>query len=414
MAEGSRLARWWGLVTLAGRRVLSSASGMESRQVALHVAGVAIPVALMLVVTSVSVGLATGTTVRSPDVDYWIVPESGNAQSAVVSVSGPQFGRVHQVSDRLNGREDIAYATPVLLELLQLQSGETTEYVLAVGVIPGETPTEIGGVSTAALAAGDPHFANGTYNGTWTGEAALSAAAAELLGARNGNTLAVSRPTGRPINRTVTVVGTSRGGEAVVGELPIALVHLSELQTITGAAAGDQADQILVETTRPEAKAALATVYPRSVVLSRVGLTTREVGQSQLPLALGVAGLVVAVVLGLLFAASTMGLAIADDSRNRAVLRALGVSGRSRATIVATQALIVTLIGGIVGVGLGVVGVRVTNVLAQRYIVDVPVASFHPTLVAYGIGVALVIGLLTVPYLLVVSRRTTTIDALRE
>lgn len=415
MADGdgrSRLARWRGLFGLAGRRVAARATGQGSRQLWLTVAGVALPVALLLVVTSVSTGLATGATVTNPDVDYWIVPESGDAASAVVSVGGPQLGRVHATSTRLSERDGIDHATPVLRSMVQVRAASgREEFVIAVGVVPRATPDRFAGVSTAGLSPGDPYFADGRYDGAHTGEAVLSAGAAELLGASAGSTLGVGAASaGR--NRSFTVVNVSEGGATAGGTLPVMVVHLSELQAVTGADAGDRADQLLVSTTEPGVREALEGVYPESLVLTRSGLATQRLFDAALPRALSLTALAVALVVGVLFAGSTLGLAVAAEGRHRALLSALGVSGRSRAAVLAVEVTIVALVGGVAGAALGAAGAAAINLVALRTLTTLPVAVFRPVFVGYGLAVALAIGLATVPYLLAVGRRTTAVEDL--
>jgi putative ABC transport system permease protein len=127
---------------------------------------------------------------------------------------------------------------------------------------------------------------------------------------------------------------------------------------------------------------------------------------SELPLAMGVAALLVAVVVGALFVATTQGLEVEADSEQLATLAAIGVSGRARATLLAVQALALTLAGGALGVALAYVATAGLNWAAVRAVAPVPIASFHPALVAYGLGVSALIGLLVAPYLLVMERRT--------
>lgn len=404
-----RLARWRGIVGLAGRRLWRRATAIAPRQVAFTVSGIAIPVALLVVVTSISVGLAAGGTVASPDVDYWVVPESG-ASSPVVSVGGPRFGGVHDVSARLNERGDVAYATPVLLELVRAEAGAASEYVLAVGVVPGGDPVELAGASTAGLTPGDPHYANGDFDGPRTDEVVLSGAAGTLLGSATGDSLDLHLG---GASRSVTVANVTAGSGAS-GNLPVVIVHLSELQTLTGAAAGDQADQLLVQTTDPGVRSVLAGLYPQSLVLEQRGFSAGQVVDSSLSLAVALAALAVALIVGTLSAATTLGLAVAASSGERAVLAAVGVSRRSRAAMLAVEALVVAAVGGLLGVVLGFAGVPLANRLATRFVSDVTVARWQPELGAYGLGVALLIGLLVLPYLLLVSRRTTTLESLSE
>ena len=410
MTDVGRLARWSGVVGLALRRVWTRATRTAPRQVGFTVTGIALPVALLVVVTSVSLGLAAGGTVQSPDVDYWIVPESG-ASSPVVAVGGPQLGEVHPVAERLSARPDVTYATPVLLELVRLGSGEEREYVLAVGVVPGEAPVEVAGTSTAGLTPGDPHYANGTYEGPRTGEAVLSSGAASLTGLEAGDSASVV--VGESGERTFEVVNVSAAGSAAT-DLPVAVVHLSELQSLTGAASGDRADQLLVQTTDPGVRPALESVYPRSLVVEKGGIAPGRVLDSSLALAVGLAALAVALVVGTLFSATTLGLAVAASGPERAVLAAIGFAGASRSVLLAVEALVLAAVGGVLGVALGFAGVPLANRLATRFVGETAVARADPLLVPYGLGVALAISLLVLPYLLVMGRRSTTVEALLE
>ena len=405
---GSRIATWLGLAGLAGRRLAARATRTAPRQVAFTVTGVALPVALLLVVTSVSLGLAGGGTVASADADYWLVPEDG-AGSAVVPVEGPRFGSVHAAASRLEARDDVAHATPVLLELVHFEAGGRSAWVLAVGVVPGEAPLDVAGVSTAALAPGDPHYADGGYDGPRTDEVVLSSGAAALLDVDAGAAVTAST---RRAARPLTVVAVDAGAQG--GELPVAVVHLAELQTLTGTAAGDAADQLLVHATAPSARAALAGVYPRSTVVERGGLGAGRVLDDDLATAVAAAALAVALVVGALSAATAMGLAVAASSADRAVLSAVGFSARSRAGLLAVETLALALAGGVLGVAGWLAAVPLANRVAARYVADTTVARVHPELAAYGLAAALAIGLLVLPYLLVVGRRTTTVEALVE
>lgn len=404
--------RWPDLVGFAANGVREALITRRSRQRWFTVVGIGLPIALLLTVTSVSTGLAAGATIQNPGIDYWIVPESSGTSSPVVAVGGPQFGEVHSTSARLTARTDVAYASPVLQSLVRVQAtAGRSEFVLAIGVIPRADNGRYAGLSTAHLAPGDPHYAGGSYDGPWTGEAVLSRGAATLLDVEAGQTVTVGSSRGaEPHN--FTVANVSSGGTTGVGELPVMVVHLGELQAVTGADSGDRADQLLVSTSDPGVRDALAAVYPRSRVLTRSGLATQQVLDSALPRALALGALTVAVVVGVLFAASTMGMAVAAEGRNRAVLAAVGLSSRSRAILVATDAVLLSLIGGVLGVLLGYVGAVVINLVAEATATTLPVTVFRPVFVAYGLVVAVTIGLLTVPYLLVIGRRTTSIGDL--
>lgn len=405
----SRVARWRGLVGLAAQRTVTRAVRTERHQTTLSVVGVAVSIGLMLVVTSVGVGLAQSATVGGNDVDYTIVPEG--ASSTVMGVEGARLGRVHRVSERLNAREDVTYATPVRTTLVRVQTSDgDPANVLMIGIIPSVSRDTLVGLPTTPLTPGDPYFGNGSYDGTWTGEAVLSTAAADALNATRGDRLVLAQTS--QARHSFTVVNVSDARSAGIGQFPVLIVHLSELQAVTGGTASDAADQIVVDTSA-DLEDELAIIYPRSRVLSRGdlfggGSTTA----SQLPIAISVAAFIVAVVIGTLFTMTTMGFELASESHERAVMAAIGVSRMSRTVLVVLEALTVVVLGGLAGIVFWLIGIAVTNAVATIYLTDVTVAVFRPVFAAYGLGVAVLIGLLTLPYLLVLSQRTVSTETL--
>lgn len=399
-----------GVIGIGLQRVKSKALVTNTRRIALSVSGVAIAIALMLIVTGVAVGLSSQTTVGGDAVDYWITPEGGSTSTMVVSTEGPQFGAVHSTSARLTATEEITHATPVLMHAVYAHTPSGAgEYVIVVGII-AHPSVKVAGLSAAQLTPGDPYYANGSYNGTWTGEAVVSPAAAELLNASPGETLIPGRGTAANRTLTVTAVG-SQNVNTGMGQLPVVLVHLSEVQELTGSTSGDQADQILVDTNSRHVKSQLQDVYPHSTVLARSGLTAQNMS-SGLPLAMALASLCIAVIVGTLFVGTTMGLEVTADQQQYALLGALGLSWWSQAGLVVVQTLTVTLIGGILGIGLGFLGITVTNHLTSTYLTSLTVAVGHPALIVYGIAVALLIGVLAAPYLLWLTKRTPILDQL--
>lgn len=407
----SRPKRWVGLVGLGLRRIKEKALVTESRRIALSVSGVAIAIALMLIVTGVALGLSSQTTVGGDSVDYWITPEAGSTSTMVVSTNAPQFGAVHPTTAHLTAQQEVAYATPVLMKALWMETPENRagEYVVVVGVV-AHSDVQVAGLSAGSLTPGDPYYVNGTYNGTWTGEAVVSPAAADLLNATQGTTLTPGRASDSNQTLTVTAIGDGSVNTGM-GQLPVVLVHLSEAQALTGATAGDQADQILVDTDSRSVKSTLSDVYPQSTVMARSGLTAKNMS-SGLPLAMSVAALCVAVIVGTLFVGTTMGLEVTADREQYALLGALGLSWRSRSVVVLVQALTVTLLGGIVGIGIGYLGITATNALARIYVTPTDIATSHPGLAVYGLGVAVLIGGLAAPYLLWLTNRTSILEQL--
>lgn len=394
------LVRWLGLVAVGVRRAISRATYTARQRVRFSVLGIAVAIGLLVVVTGIGLGLATGTTVYDDDIDYWVVPEDGGDRSSLVATDGPQFGAAHSTNARLRANDDINSATPVLSEVLRINAENGDEWVLVIGVINGPGLESIAGVDTTALSHDDPYYANGTYAGEWTGEVVLSGGAADRLNASDGDAVTIAG------NESFSVT-TVDGGDRGAGSIPTAVVQLSELQTLTGAHSHDQADQFVVSTNSPGVRDDLAALYPSSSVQTRGELTAASTLESGLPLALAVTAFVVALTIGTLFVVTTAGLELVADSRQLATMSAIGLSSRSQLRIVGTQTVVTTILGGVIGAVVGYLGIYGVNDVAMRTMTTEPIAVSHPLLVGYGVAVAALIGVLSLPLLLVATRRLT-------
>lgn len=403
--DGSRLRS---IAGMAFYRVLGRFR-IAPQRVILSVGGVALAIGLMVAVTGVSLGLASQSVVQSEGVDYWIVPEQAGAESIAISTGGPQLGDVHRISSQIQADERVKYSTPVLLDLVPVRDTVTGErtYVLAAGIIP--TPgTEVLGLSTDSLQPGDPQYQNGSYSGPRANEAVLSEAAATLTNASTGGNLAYANA-----NRTVRVVNVSEGGtETAGGSVPVMLVHLSELQTLSGSTSGDTADQLLVSTSDPSVRQSLEGRYPRTTVVTRSGLSAQQVSTSNLPLAVAVAALVSAIVVGVLFVTTLMGLEVSADRRQLGALSAIGFSDRSLSVLVASETLVIAGIGGLVGIAIGIGGIVGANALGGEVFGLKSIALFEPRLAGYALIVAFGIGLIGALYPVWLSRRGDVLEAL--
>lgn len=407
-----RLQRYAGLLRVAGGRIIGRFARGEGKQLAMSILGVAVAIMVMVTVGGVALGLASQSAIQGEDIDYWIVPEDRTASSIAVSVEGTQLGGTHAVVARLNQKPHVDYATPVLLRVVKLRAptSNTSEYVIAAGVIPEGTGREILGVSTAPLSAGDPYYANGSYDGEWTGEVVASAAAADLLSLEAGEPVTLPQ---KQLNRSLRVVNVSAGSYTTgAGSLPIVVVHLSELQAITGATTGDPADQILVSTTSPGVKSEITGLYPHTNVVTKSGFAGESLSTSSLSVAIAVTAVLTAVVVGALFVATMMGLELHANRQQLTVLTAVGYQTSSRALLVVAETFILTLIGGVFGVLLGIGGIELTNRLATQYLGVQSVALFDSKLLlAAGVVATIIAGAASV-YPVWLIRRTDVLEVL--
>ncbi|MCU4975014.1 ABC transporter permease [Halobacteria archaeon AArc-m2/3/4] len=397
MSLRTLLARWYGVAIVGMRRTLARTTHTARQRVRFSVLGVAVAITLLLVVTGIGMGLTGGTTVQDDGIDYWIVPESGGSSSPLVSTDAPQFGSVHETAETVRATEGVDSASPVLSQVLRVTAGDSAEYVLVVGIVNDGGVDQISGVNVTALSHHD-HYYN---DGEWTGEVALSRSAGATLNVSEGDQLTIAG------NTSFAVTSVDGDATTTVGDVPTAVVQLSELQTLTGASAHDSADQFVVGTNDPAVREDLEDVYPSSTVNSRSEMTASQTMDSDLSVALALTAFVVAISIGTLFVVTTMGLELVADRTQLATMSAIGLSGRSQLGIIAVQILATTAIGGIVGAVGGLAGIRLTNEIAMRTLTSEPIAFSHSVFGLYGVVVAVLIGVCSLPVLLLVTRRVT-------
>jgi putative ABC transport system permease protein len=374
------------------------------------IAGVAVAIGLLFVVTGISLGLAAGATVESEDIDYWIVPDESGSGSVPLEAEGARLSRVHEVTDRLRDDDRIDYVTPVALRPVRLENPRTGSgtYVIAVGVIPPDRPRRVADMDVSALDAEYAHYDGGSYDGEWSGEIVVSPGVAADLGLERGDAAGVAR-SDRPL--TVAAVN-DREMAAGFGEVPAIAMPLAELQSMTGLAASDEADQILVGTTDSSVASDLEAVYPGTEVVSRAGISGAEATPTNLPLAMALAAALVAGGIGVAFVATMMGLELTAGRRELAVLDAGGFSGRARSIVVVAETITVAVLGGIAGVALGLAATAAVNAGVASALGLPSLVRTPPWLAGYALAAAVLVGLCAAPYPLYLAANTDTLEEL--
>ncbi|WP_076608363.1 ABC transporter permease [Natronorubrum thiooxidans] len=405
---GTRRARWRGLVGISVIRLWKRMVTTRSGRLVATIGAVALTIALLVVVTGIALGLADGGAVADDDADVRIAPEESATLSAVDGVEGPRLGATNDRAETIRAEDGVAHASPVLVEPVQLESTDgDPRTLLLVGVVPDDEPRTVGGLSTESLESGGPRDADDSSDGPPAGEIVLSATAADRLEADAEETLTVTGPhrsDERPApSFTASAVETAGDDDL---ETPIALVHLRDLQTVAGADGGQLADHVLIWGDADAATAAAAEAYPDATVQATDGTDPSALFGDGLAFATSLLALIVGVTICASFVATTAGMTVNEDRRTLAVLESVGYPTHSRLTIIAVSTLLTTLCGALLGIILGVGGIHALNTVASATVAPGAVAAVHPVFVPYAIVVALVSGLVAVPYPLAVAART--------
>ncbi|WP_226039080.1 ABC transporter permease [Natrinema sp. DC36] len=416
--ETRRRTRWSGLVGLTLARWRQRATGTTAGRIASTVGAVALTIAFLLVVTGIALALADGGATSRDDADVRITPTEGSTLSSVDGVEGPRLGATNERAGTIRSHDGVEHASPVLVETARLESTDgDPRTVRLVGVVPDGESRTVAGLPTDRLEPGDSHYANGSYDGPRNGEIVLSRTAADRLDASGGDELAVSRGPMQSNETAVTVTvaavgdgGGGGGGKGSEGGAPIALVHASELQSLSGAADGQLADRVLVWGNSDAAQSAATDAYPDASVEIAGTADPTALFEDGLAFATSVIALIVGVTICASFVATTMGMTVDEDRRTLAVLESIGVPTRGRLAVVAISTGITTFVGSLVGIVFGAGGIVGVNAIASATIAPGAVAQFHPLFVPYAIAVALLSGLVAVPYPLAVAARTSVLS----
>lgn len=343
---------------------------------------IAIAVSMAVLLVSVGVGLNQGAAMMyEKDVDYWILPPDSSVTDLVSSSEKTMLGDVHQSVEKISSNPDIKGATPVLNRLLYASSSGSPKVILGLGVIPGSV--DVLPASAPGLTAGDAYFTGGER----TGEAAINEKAAQLLGLKPGDSLSLGASSSN-LNNSFRVVGVISAAEYSIS--PVAVLHLSELQELTGNLEGDRANYIIAQGSN--ALPILSGLFPNATVLSSAEYQAYSVVSDKKILATAIAVSFVSALIAVLFISSTMILSINEKQQEFAVMRAIGISQRSITKIVLYESIILSMLGAAFGIVLSNLGQKLLNMAAYSFFEVGQVAAVNPLLQIAGVGLALAAG----------------------
>ncbi len=399
------------IITLGIRRVSGRLTGPTPGRTVVSIVGVAAAIAVLVIITGISIGLAGTVTVEGDETDYWLVAEESDIGSTPFAYEGTRLSNIHEMAATIADDDRVSHTTPVAIEPIRLESeADKSAYVLAVGVVPAAEERGVLGFDVSRLDESYPHHSSGSYNGTWTGELLASPATVEILSLEAGDTLSTDRT-----QDEFTVLETfDEDPEIGMGEVPLVVTHLSELQSVTGLADEDRGDQILIASSDGGIRGDLEEQYPGTSVTTEGGFDDINPETTDMPFALAFAAGITSLGIGIIFVATMMGLELTATRTQLATLRAVGFSGGSIALLVLAETVTVALLGGILGVIFGIGGIVALNAGVANYLHLPVVASVEPLLVVYAIAAAGLVGILSVVYPLFVARRTDTIEELTQ
>jgi ABC-type lipoprotein release transport system permease subunit len=398
-------------------------------------AAVAISMALLVSMFSVSEGIkesAEAPLLESRE-DLVVAPDQGMIEG------------VHGVASDLSEWTEVDFATPALYHDVRVMlppeepgDPQRPKTVEAIGIVP-EDFWELMGVEERKRFdqdewfehGDDPHFGTGQYDGPFTGEILLSKNL-KKEGIEVGHTLPALGTNERTFDLTVAgFFDHEFSGVGVIGDLSFAILHLSELQNMTGLAfeedvhgrrVVDLADGISVALTNSAVKAGLEDAVAKRIretwteheddvftKADQLELIRQETVLAEIfYLAVGS----VSMFIGMLFVATIMIVSVIERTREIGMLRAIGISRRTVFTQVLTESMILVLLGALVGIAPGYYGaVWAAGRISQDVGVDIAL-GFSTGFVVQALFWILVVGLVFAMYPAYVAVRMNIVRAI--
>jgi putative ABC transport system permease protein len=348
---------------------------------------IGVAIALMILLISVSLGLKENSDAPG-SIDFRVVPAGSDILDPVLGSGQTMLGNVHNEIETLFLDPRVKGASPVLNRVVYAYTNDPnkTSVVLATGVIPGTI--DVMPAAASGFTGGDPYY----FGGGWTDEAVINRQMAVLLGLDVGDRLNLDISTGTFASpkgfKVVNIIDT-----VDYSGIPVVVIHLSELQYITGNLEGDRADQILVEGV--DAGPLLENLYPDHLVLSGPEYTAFKIASDKRILATAAATALVSFVLGMLFIGTTMVMSVSELEGDMAVMSAIGISRISILKLVFYESFFLSAGGGITGVLLSVVGKVFLYCLLTRVIGLNISSATEPMLLVGGFTVSVGAGIFT-------------------
>ncbi len=391
--------------------------------------GLATGLVVLLLALSAGVQTSAATLAYASGVDL-LATSNASGTSGLLTGDLPPIPDSHALATEIPAVDpNVVSASPWYIQDLVFGNGSLRSDALNASVPSGWGPTQSGavgwipsdnsGIETPVLYdgtgftyPGDPHYANGSYDGRLTHQIVLDQALAGVLGVGVGGTV-WAEPSSTSSNATLAgwyanatefdVVGIS-GPFWLVPSALLAFVYLSELQSVYDAAnpSTDYSTLILIhlqDPTDPSSdQATIHRAFPELLVVTLAEILTEIQHEVSVYRTFGVLIGAIGLAVAALLTTTILQMSVDDRSRELALLRAVGYPRARIGVLVAEEALLLSAFG--LGVGLPVAWGAGTaiNAFLIRTVGDLPAGfsfvSFDAPVILAGAGAVAAVGLL--------------------
>ncbi|MDQ2052630.1 ABC transporter permease [Natronolimnohabitans sp. A-GB9] len=365
------LKRW-----LARLRVAAAVTVGQLRhhrlRLGLAIVGIALAVLSMTLLAGVGMGvLETGEQqFEAADRDLWVT----TGETRLTTAGGGGFENVlsdsRNVSAEMESHEDVSTAAPLAFETVYVGTDPDDDFQTFVGTgVPGSG--SVVQISEGEDLSGDPHYADGSYDGERTNEVLIDEETARALDVEVGETVHVGGSLAAARNTEATVVGISPTFEQMLGA-PTVVMPLSELHQTTSTTHTEPATFITLTledgADTDAVQSDLQETYPEYEIRSNQEQLEAVLQEQALVLAAGGALVVLSLGVGIALSYTLLTLVVFQQRTAVAALTAQGVSSSLLVASIVGQGLAIGLVGGLLGVALTPPAVDLLNRLAAAVV----------------------------------------------
>lgn len=316
----------------------------------------------------------------------------GNRSDLILEPAGAGLGISPSVAELLRAREDVTDVVELRETAAQVEGRSTL--VTALDTEGLERVIDLG-------------IESGRLDALAPGRMLVSTTAAEDLGVGVGDEVTVTFPESG--DTSLTVVGTFGRGSLINASYVMTMPDFSANVTspLDGAILLNGASGADPDTTRAAVEATLSD-YPNVTVNDPEDITRKARQSVDQLLGIVTAMLLLAVVVAILGIVNTLVLSVVERTRELGLLRAVGGTRRQVRTVVRRESVLISLLGAVTGITLGVLsGIALSRALVAEGVTTlaVPVGTLGIYLViAAAVGVLAAVG---------PARRASKVDVLK-
>jgi putative ABC transport system permease protein len=361
--------------------------------------GVALGIVSLILLASIGNGLLStgGKLLEQSTIHLWVTGGAADLQSQYTDSGDSMISDAHKFVESFRKDKEINMVTPILTEMVYaFKNDSEPRAVFGLG-IEGSGGTLVDIIQGKDLT-DDKHYNKGRYDGEWNKKVLIDNRTASLLNVRVGDKIHIGKTLTEANDQVFTIIGITNSLSRFSSN-PMVIFSLSEFQDITGNQYYDRVSMIMIRLKDP-GKAGyfqheIEQRYPLYMVSTNQEYLKKALKQNSLLIASAVSIVVLAVIMGTLLSVNTMLLSLHEKKKEIAILKVIGMSQWSIFKSIGTEGLLISLLGGTVGILISISLTNVINSTVNKYIRFDELVVIQPEYIYLGIAVAITIGIVT-------------------